>query len=78
MFLRQADDGTITGQYNNGGTIGDIDGTVSNNVLNGTWKENGGGGNIKLTLAADGGSFSGSWSRTSGKGNPGGVWNGHK
>lgn len=78
MFLRQGGDGKVTGQYNNGGTIGDIDGSVSNNVLTGTWTENQGNGQIKFVLANDGSSFTGSWNRAAGKGEPGGSWNGHR
>lgn len=78
MTLRQDDNGNVTGQYNNGGTIGDINGSVSGSVLTGTWTENGAGGNLKFTITDGGGSFKGSWNRTSGKGEPGGVWNGTK
>jgi hypothetical protein len=78
MTLRQDDSGNVTGQYNNGGTIGDINGSVSSGVLTGTWTENGADGNLKFSLSADGSTFKGSWNRTSGKGEPGGVWNGTK
>jgi hypothetical protein len=78
MTLRQDANGSVTGQYDNGGTIGDINGTVSDNTLTGTWTENGADGNLKFVISANGGSFKGSWNRTSGKGEPGGVWNGTK
>jgi MscS family membrane protein len=78
LTLRQSADGSVSGQYNNGGTIGDINGSVSGNVLSGNWTENDGNGVVKFTLSDDGRSFKGRWSRHSGEGEPGGLWNGNK
>jgi hypothetical protein len=51
-----------------------IAGTVSGNVLTGVWSQPNASGGLTLTLAADGQSFSGRWTQTTGQ--VGGVWNG--
>jgi MscS family membrane protein len=75
MTLR-VDQDVVTGQYDNGGTIGDINGNVQGNVLKGTWTDKSGNGYVKFTLSSDGHSFKGNWGRSKGDGNAGGEWNG--
>jgi len=62
----------VTGSYF-GGTI---TGTVEGLVLDGQWSESSGSGTLRFTLAPDGNSFTGIWTRTQGSGNAGGTWNG--
>lgn len=68
----------ITVSYSNGlQSASRIEGTVTGNVLRFKWFEDGGRGAGKFTMASDGQSFEGSFSRTE---NPddasGGTWNG--
>lgn len=78
MTLRQTSDGSVTGQYDNAGTIGDIGGSASGAQLKGTWADASGKGRITFNLSADGNSFTGKWGRSEGKGEAGGDWNGQR
>lgn len=62
----------VTGTYEFKG--GRIDGTISGNVLSGTWTQTNGSGRFEFTLSADGRSFSGRWG--GGQTLTGGTWNG--
>jgi hypothetical protein len=64
---------SVTGTY--AGSAGALSGTVSGNVLTGTWTEQVGRGNFAFTLSAGGNSFTGTWSCTSGC-TGSGNWNG--
>ncbi len=58
-------------------SLSSISGTVTDNVLRFTWREDGGRGAGRFTMSSDGESFEGTFSKT---GNPddtsGGTWNG--
>ncbi len=60
---------TVTGNYDH--KSGTIHGTVTGPTLAGTWTQSGDGGNFAFTLAADGKTWSGTWT-----GHPGGTWKG--
>jgi len=62
----------VTGSYTR--PPGRIEGTLSGNVLEGRWIQADRWGRMRLQLAADGRSFNGTWTESSGRG--GGVWNG--
>src|SRR5579883_282912 len=65
---------SVTGTYPN--FNGTISGTVTGNVLNANWSDNTGTGTLRFTQSVDGNSFTGTWTRLTGSGNPGGTWNG--
>jgi hypothetical protein len=74
VTLRVAD-GRAIGSYDYSGN-GTLSGTVAGNVLSARWQDGTGAGSVRLQLSADGGSFSGRWTRESGDGNPQGEWRG--
>ncbi len=61
----------VTGTY---GSSGKVDGTVTGNVLRGTYQWTSKSGVFELTMSADGTSFAGEWSRTGAKG----AWSGKR
>lgn len=66
---------TAVGDYYWAGT-GAVTGRLAGGALTGRWKDGSGEGTISLRLAPRGQAFTGTWTRSSGAGNPGGVWNG--
>jgi hypothetical protein len=66
---------TVTGTYNYNGKISTIAGTMSGNVLSGTWTEPDRYGDFQFILSADGKSYSGKW-RYRGSSDWTGTWTG--
>ncbi|HBV97151.1 MAG TPA: hypothetical protein DEF36_08900 [Desulfotomaculum sp.] len=75
MSLTQSGTG-VNGSY--AYQSGSINGTVTGNMLTGTWAETDDRGTFTFTLSADGKSFSGSWKETSPDPNQGGGWDGSR
>lgn len=56
--------GSVTGQYDYQGTIGDLRGIVDGHILQGRWSDNKSGkGSFQFVLSPDGRSFRGSWTQ---------------
>ena len=66
---------TAVGDYYWTGT-GAVTGRLARGALTGRWKDGSGEGTISLRLAPRGQAFTGTWTRSSGAGNPGGPWHG--
>jgi hypothetical protein len=69
----------VVGTYD----YGEVRGTLSGSVITGEWIENrslagifNGNGPLRFELSEDGLSFSGTWTRVAGFGNPRGTWTG--
>jgi hypothetical protein len=58
----------VSGTYDQGRGV--IDGTISGNILSGSWTRKNDRGVFRLSLSSDGNSFSGTWSRSDGSGGP--------
>ena len=68
MRLSQTGD-HVSGTYDwSGGGV--MDGTVSGNILSGTWTQKNGQGSFRLSLSSDGNSFSGTWTAAFGISGP--------
>jgi hypothetical protein len=77
MTLRQ-DGNTVAGTYGSGGLPGRIQGTLSGNVLQGTFQDIAASGSITFRFSLDGSSFQGSYARGGPNANGSQEWRGTK